>query len=341
MLPVLEGLWGGTCTWWSPGGLKSLRKVLRGGGTSMGFRGCGLLLLCLLRFTTSGSGGCPAASTSSSWSQVFRDGATAAAVFLPNLRSRRVRGLRELSAPHSKASGALGRGRRGLHGGGLSVLAAAGLLEGPDPKVPVALWKAVGGSHAAQWITPVLEGVEEAGANVVSYTMNSCTFGDVGSMSQEFKPACEAWDEALLPALLADPPDLVVMVATRFVDGQEEFPEGYGTYIEALADAGIPVLGLRDNPTFPHKPPVCVEARGAKACQVLREQMCGPVGELGLLEVSSFTFVDLTDVYCPGEVCPVVQGDVLIYRDSAHLTATWVSENGFPVAEAARLALEG
>lgn len=176
---------------------------------------------------------------------------------------------------------------------------------------------------------------------LVAFGWDCCTFGDVGSMSQEFKPACEAWDEALLAALLADPPDLVVMVATRFVDGQEEFPEGYGTYIEALADAGIPVLGLRDNPTFPHKPPVCVEARGAKACQVLREQMCGPVGELGLLEVSSFTFVDLTDVYCPGEVCPVVQGDVLIYRDSAYLTETWVSENGFPVAEAVRLALEG
>ena len=197
----------------------------------------------------------------------------------------------------------------------------------------------VGGSHAAQWITPVLEGAESAGANVVSYTMNSCTFGDVRSMSQDFYPACKEWNDALLAVLLADPPDLVVMVATRFVDGQEEFPEGYRTYIQALTDAGIPVLGVRDNPKLPHKAPACVETKGAEACAVPREEVYGPLADLGLPQLSLFTFLDLSGVYCRADVCPMVQGDVLIYRDSAHLTETWVGENGWPVAEAVRSAL--
>jgi hypothetical protein len=34
--------------------------------------------------------------------------------------------------------------------------------------------------------------------------------------------------------------------------------------------------------------------------------------------------IDLTDQFCPGDRCPVAIGNVLVYRDSAHLTAAYV-----------------
>jgi hypothetical protein len=39
---------------------------------------------------------------------------------------------------------------------------------------------------------------------------------------------------------------------------------------------------------------------------------------------SSTTFVDLTEQFCPGGVCPAEIGHVTIYRDLHHLTATFV-----------------
>jgi hypothetical protein len=41
-------------------------------------------------------------------------------------------------------------------------------------------------------------------------------------------------------------------------------------------------------------------------------------------EVERASLIDATPMICPGKMCPAVIGDVLVYRNGSHLTATYV-----------------
>ncbi len=41
-------------------------------------------------------------------------------------------------------------------------------------------------------------------------------------------------------------------------------------------------------------------------------------------EVEGASLIDATPMVCPGKTCPAVIGDVLVYRNGAHLTRTYV-----------------
>lgn len=203
----------------------------------------------------------------------------------------------------------------------------------PSSETHIAL---VGGSHSAQWIEPVIQGGQETDALITSYTMNRCVFGDVEGIDQELEPACEEWNERLIQTLLEDPPDVVVTIATRFIDGEETIPDGYRTYFALLSDAGIPVVAIRDNPKFPFDPPVCVDLEGPENCFILRNEVYKDLEELDVPQLRGFTFVDMVEDYCQTERCYVTDGDILIYRDLAHITNTWAIERGGTVADAIR-----
>jgi hypothetical protein len=45
--------------------------------------------------------------------------------------------------------------------------------------------------------------------------------------------------------------------------------------------------------------------------------------------------IDVSNAFCDRNVCPSVIGDVLVYRDSGHLTATYVQSLAFYFEELA------
>ena len=67
-------------------------------------------------------------------------------------------------------------------------------------------------------------------------------------------------------------------------------------YLERLSEAGIKVLGVRDNPRFDKRVPDC----------------------------------------CPDDHCPAAQDGLLIYRDNDHLTTTWTLLRGGTIHNALR-----
>lgn len=200
----------------------------------------------------------------------------------------------------------------------------------------------VGGSHSVQWLDAVDAAAEDTDARVLSMTKSGCIFGDIDAFTDlELHPSCREWAAAALEKILADPPSLVVTIGTRSIDGVEQVPEGYRLSFEKLADAGIPVVALRDNPWFPNDVPVCFDVSGAAACSIDRDAVYGDVNALDLPGTAGFTFVDTADDYCDEQTCGIVQDDVLMYRDSNHLTRTWVRTYGGHVESAIRGALGG
>ena len=215
--------------------------------------------------------------------------------------------------------------------------------KGTDPELVACEWgpedapktvALVGGSHSLMWLEAVIPGAEAAGAKVVSYTKSDCLFGDVDAFGFERDPSCSKWNEALLETLLEDPPDLVVTIGTRNVDGVEQVLPGYQSRFELLSRSGIPVLAIRDNPSFDFDPLVCLEQEDWDECSAPAADFYVSLAQLDFPKLPGIHFLDISELLCPEGTCRVVDGDLLQYRDDNHLTTTWVLEKGGLVSAA-------
>lgn len=196
----------------------------------------------------------------------------------------------------------------------------------PDADEVVLMW---GASHDTQWIDALDLAGQEMGFRLRTITKGSCAMGDMTSPDIDFKmhASCPPWSEAALATILNDPPDLVVSTVTSGMGGRERYPVWKTAVVEKLTGAGIPVLGLRDNPWFGSRVPDCIDKRGVDGCDVLRDKALLPVEELGIPEMPLFTFLDTANDFCDETVCRAVQGGVLMSWDGSHLTRTWTLMN--------------
>src|SRR5690606_35718585 len=105
-----------------------------------------------------------------------------------------------------------------------------------------------------------------------------------------------------------------------------------------LDEAGIRVVTVRDNPRFGFDVPACVEEGPAEACSRARAEIYSPVNPvLGARGVpASAAHLDLTPYFCSTQRCDGVVGNVLVYRDDNHVTATYAATLAAPLHEALR-----
>jgi len=155
-------------------------------------------------------------------------------------------------------------------------------------------------------------------------------------------PICRAWSAAVSERLVGERPDLVVSTGTRPYRGPrpgDYVPQEYPTSWWPVADAGIPLVMLRDTPWLGVDAPSCVEeamADGADAviahCTVPREELLSADPFAGAPALPDLAWIDLTDHICRPTECRAVEGNVLVYRDANHLTSTF-SRTLAPVLE--------
>lgn len=186
----------------------------------------------------------------------------------------------------------------------------------------------VGGSHDLQWVDALDPLGAEHGVRVVSMVKSACAFGNMTNVDFEVEDACVEWATDALDKVIRLNPDLVVTMATKVGKTGEAFPEWKREYFQALADARIPVLGIRDNPRFSYDVPVCIELHGAENCSVQRADVFKSIEKLNVPDFPYFTFLDTSDDYCDAKSCPVVEDGILVYRDADHLSNTWVMLKG-------------
>lgn len=134
--------------------------------------------------------------------------------------------------------------------------------------------------------------------------------------------------------MVADRPDFVFTTATRpYTDAPGDFvPDNYLGIWDRFEDAGIPVLALRDTPWMFRdgvlfSPPDCLAAGGdADSCGLPRSEALNDRNP-ALDYVDRYPglhLLDLSDAVCSAEVCRAVEGNVLVYHDEHHLSATYV-----------------
>lgn len=204
----------------------------------------------------------------------------------------------------------------------------------------------LGGSHAEHWSSALDIAGREHGFRVIPLLRQGCPFF-LDDPSLEYGDDCREWNHHALEHLVAADPDLVISTSTRPQSaegvGPDVVPSGYPSGWDALEDAGIPFLGLRDNPWG-------FGAEGQRMdrteCfeQTGNEQQCGaPRGIIYAPEDPASALlagrpgmysVDSANWFCTPDFCPAVVGNIYVYRDSNHLSEAYVRTLAAPLGRA-------
>ncbi len=208
----------------------------------------------------------------------------------------------------------------------------------PDGARRVAVF---GDSHSAQWVPTLQAYAAETGdVRIESYTKSSCPAVEATVLIKGVPYAsCDRWRTAVRDHLIADPPELVVISSLSHyglagVDDEatrrERWAAGAQTMVRELEQAGAEVLVIADTPQFDTTPATCASADVAdvSGCAVPRDEGLDlplQAAERGGVEAAGGRWVDLGDYICDPSSCPVIIGDIFVYHDVNHLTATFAA----------------
>lgn len=204
----------------------------------------------------------------------------------------------------------------------------------PDGSVTVAL---VGDSHASHWF-PALEIVaRQRGWRLIPFTKVSCVFVDMRLTSPYLKreyTECEDWRENVIDRLVELEPDLVVISSNRWfpvIIARDNEPERQGAAMARFIER-VPgdVAIIVDTPRSDYDVPACLAhyPRAIERCATVRSAALTwrhLRRDAEAARLTGATVIDLTDAVCPGDPCPPIIGETLVYRDHHHLTATFVA----------------
>jgi len=163
------------------------------------------------------------------------------------------------------------------------------------------------------------------------------TTADPRRASQSQDDGCRGWRDRITN--IANDGDYDAFIVTHSTT-QSPIRPGPGETLEETATRGlveawndlpdVPIVVIRDNPAMPSGHLTCVtEHRDTanRSCAVPRSEALPAFDAQSeaVRLVPRAELVDLTAFYCSDEVCPPVIGNVLVYRDTSHLTASFAT----------------
>ena len=233
--------------------------------------------------------------------------------------------LRSAAADRERIAG------EGCELGNLAVQPRSCVYGNPNGAITVAL---VGDSHAAQWF-PALEVLAlRHDWRLVVFTKISCRFVDLPIYSRELKreyTECQQWREIVVTQLQELQPDLVVVSAARGMGTVNRADDNAIRQGEAMARLLARVPGrhaiIVDTPQSHVIVPDCLSGHieDTRPCDTGRTAAMSPrylLLERAAAEADGAMLINMTDVLCPGSVCPAVLNGYIVFRDQFHLTAT-------------------
>ncbi|MFW0787124.1 acyltransferase family protein [Gordonia sp. CPCC 206044] len=208
-----------------------------------------------------------------------------------------------------------------------------GVYGDPNATKTIAL---IGGSHAEFWISALNTLGMRNHFKVTTYLKMGCPMSTELVPKQQGVPypQCHDWVMRVMKKVKADKPDAVFTNSTRPRDYQsgDWVPPSYPPIFDEFLGAGISVLGMRDTP-WPKGPqgaidtPTCLADGGtAESCGTRRAAALAPEDPARELARTRPDFhpLDMTAGICNETLCPAVVGNIIVYKDWHHLSATYV-----------------
>ena len=186
----------------------------------------------------------------------------------------------------------------------------------------------VGSSHVRQKMAAINEISKRSGANQLNLTAPGCTypFATPEGYLNDYKKYCISFNKEATDEILAAKPTTVVMMSTKTgtTAAEENINPLLDETLRKFTDAGIQVIGIRDNPRFASDMYHCaMNAQNPDDCAEPIETKYGddPAAPIFAKYADRGAYlIDLKDVYCPDGKCSGIQGNVYMYLDTNHLT---------------------
>jgi hypothetical protein len=197
-----------------------------------------------------------------------------------------------------------------------------------------------GDSHAAQWF-PALERLSlEHHWKLVEMSKNSCSAADLPIFNDVLKrryTECEAFHRSAMTRIAQLKPALVVLgssfnyrPASPEADLGAQWRAGWERTFTQLSATGTRVAAIADTPYMGGSVPDCLaEPANQKnighCTRSLHASLRGPEQRQAFLTYTGPaqpTIIDPITWFCT-DACPTVVGNVLVYRDSNHMTTTY------------------
>lgn len=219
----------------------------------------------------------------------------------------------------------------------------------------------VGDSNAAMWNPAFRQAAEDHHWRLEALSKAGCPMLDLPMLNpilgREYSE-CEEWRTGIVSRLQAEHPKLVVLSMLRRYGPKYGWAVGFTSYEQAWLDsltrvvrqmrstgAQVLVLGPIPDPLAPIPDCLSVHLDDATACAPARAKAVNAEGiaaESAATKAGGGQYVDISDLFCTAERCPVIVGKTLVYLDQNHVTNQY-SEALAPVmgALAARALAEG
>jgi peptidoglycan/LPS O-acetylase OafA/YrhL len=206
----------------------------------------------------------------------------------------------------------------------------------------------VGDSHAHQWSSALIALADERGWELHLMVKGGCEFSHVvwSDVSDADRTRCGAWNDAVDRSLAAGAPyDLVFTSSRADLRGTPEGPdpvaralEGYRASWQPLIARGTTVVAIPDTPAVGSGVQRCVDQHpeSRQTCRISTGRAFAAGDRLvdAARATPGVVVADMTPWFCVDGSCPAVIGNVLVYRDSQHLTRTYVSTLVGPLGQA-------
>jgi peptidoglycan/LPS O-acetylase OafA/YrhL len=195
-----------------------------------------------------------------------------------------------------------------------------------------------GDSHAGQWWPALNKAAIDNHWKLYLVGKNGCPLAEVNisiGASAEPWPECTTWQHEATAAVVALKPDLIVYAnhAAGYMDKQSlanSFPADWSAGVSAvLYDfMGVSeVLYVGQSPVLTSDPETCLSTYVADVpkCSTPRETATTPfIRDLGasLARKAGAIYMDPADLLCT-DVCPLMDRNLVMYRDTSHLTGTY------------------
>lgn len=186
----------------------------------------------------------------------------------------------------------------------------------------------IGNSHAEQALSIFKPIAEQTKTNLQTYLLGGCQY-PVRAVNASNE--CSEFNTKMTEEILKRKPQTVVLIATvaQARSNDERVDPSLDETVRRLTEAGVQVIGLRDNPRFEYNIYECAQKAGADKSSCARPASDKYAAENPAKEIfdkyrnQGAVMVDLKDVYCPDGMCSPVVGNIYVYIDDNHVSKTY------------------
>jgi peptidoglycan/LPS O-acetylase OafA/YrhL len=199
-----------------------------------------------------------------------------------------------------------------------------------------------GDSHADHWALTFAELGERHGWHVRLLGQPGCR-SFVEPQDPRVTVDCAAFRALASARIAALHPDLVVFSnhsPAYFLHNQQAWARGVGEALDALP-AGVHAAVISETPDAPAPVPECLSEHlhDVRPCEPPRDKATlDPLNRAlrAVVTAHGGAFLDLTPWFCTATRCPVIMGNVLVYRDANHLTVDYTEARADAMADLLR-----